>query len=326
MRVALLGLGLIGGSIARAVAAGRTEPSAIALPATASRSAAGPSPDDPVDIELTAWTPSGRGPRAALASGVVSGAPERPEEAIEGADLVVLAAPPLECLGLLESLAGEWRSALGADATVTDVASTKGAIVARAAQLGLPFVGGHPMAGRESSGFAASDAALFAGRPWVVVTGAGAAGRDPERVARDVARVERLARACGARPLRLSADEHDAATAAISHLPLVLSAALVEAVAGEAHRPGRARGGRLAARAPARGGRVGWDDAPRAGRRDDGGRDPRDECGPRRGADPPPPSGPRRVARHPRGPRRTRPRGVERAPAGRRRASRSRPG
>jgi prephenate dehydrogenase len=81
------------------------------------------------------------------------------------------------------------------------------------------------MAGRETSGWAASSADLFVGRPWVIVPGDPADGAARERV-------ESLARACGGVPLTMTAAEHDAAVAAISHLPLVLAAALVEAVAG----------------------------------------------------------------------------------------------
>jgi prephenate dehydrogenase len=82
------------------------------------------------------------------------------------------------------------------------------------------------MAGREASGFDAADVALFRGRPWLIVE----PGRAGDAAARD--RVEALAIACGARVVRMAADEHDRLVAAISHLPLVLSAALVEAVAG----------------------------------------------------------------------------------------------
>lgn len=201
MRIALLGFGLIGGSIARAVR----------------RSEGG--------FSISAWSPSGAGPRAALAAGVVDAAPREPADALDGADLVVLAAPPLDCLALLDHLAGPWSDALAPGTTITDVASTKGAIVARADALGLPFVGGHPMAGRETTGFGAATAELFEDRPWVIVPGGSAGEADLERVAL-------LARTCGARPVRLTAAEHDAATAAVSHLPLILAAALAEAVAG----------------------------------------------------------------------------------------------
>jgi prephenate dehydrogenase len=198
MRIALLGLGLIGGSIARAV---RLHGWSVA-----------------------AWTPAGEGPRRALEARVIDMAAPTVAAAVEGADLVVLAAPASACLALLDELAGPARAALGPDAVVTDVASTKVLLGERARALGLRFVGGHPMAGRESSGFPAADPALFRGRPWVIVAPPGdeAAG----------ARVALLAAACGARPVQLGAAEHDAAVAAISHAPLVLAAALVEAMAG----------------------------------------------------------------------------------------------
>ncbi len=206
MRIGLLGLGLIGGSVVRALREPPTsEPS-------------GPS-------SIAAWTPSGRGPAAALEDGVIDRVAASPEEAIEGADLVVLAGPAPDCLAQLDELAGPWRRLLGPDVVVTDVASTKEAIVLRATALGLRFVGGHPMAGRETSGYSASSADLFIDRPWVVV---------PTSDAAAVERVESLARACGARPVRLGAAAHDRAVAGISHLPLVVAAALVEAVAGGA--------------------------------------------------------------------------------------------
>jgi prephenate dehydrogenase len=201
MRVAILGFGLIGGSIARALAV----------------RAGG-------DWSIAAWSPGGDGPRAAAADGSVDLAALDPGKAIAGADVIVLAAPPLGCLDLLEQLAGPLRGSLPPDAVVTDVASTKRRIVERAALLGLPFVGGHPMAGVEATGYDAADAALFADRPWVICGD----GASPE----GVNLVERLARATGARPVRMSAEAHDAAVAAISHLPLIVSAALVEAVSG----------------------------------------------------------------------------------------------
>ncbi|MDQ6794075.1 MAG: prephenate dehydrogenase/arogenate dehydrogenase family protein, partial [Chloroflexota bacterium] len=101
-------------------------------------------------------------------------------------------------------------------------------LVARARERGLRFVGGHPMAGREASGFGAADGSLFAARPWVVSP---PDGRADEAA---VIAVERLARATGAVPIRLDPEVHDAAVAAISHLPLVVSAALVQAAIGQA--------------------------------------------------------------------------------------------
>lgn len=206
MRIALLGLGLIGGSVARALRESTRQ-------------------DGAAPWSIAAWTPSGRGLAEALGDDILDEAAPSPEAAIEGADLVVLAGPAPDCLAQLDELAGPWRRVLAADAVVTDVASTKEAIVLRATALGLRFVGGHPMAGRETSGYAASSADLFIGRPWVVVPTS-----DADMAA--VERVERLAVACGARPVRLGAAAHDRAVAGISHLPLVVAAALVEAVAG----------------------------------------------------------------------------------------------
>jgi prephenate dehydrogenase len=129
------------------------------------------------------------------------------------------------CLSALDQLAGPWRQDVAPGAVITDVASTKGALVARAGVLGLRFVGGHPMAGLDSSGYQAGRADLFVDRPWVLMP---AGGANPA----DVARVVSLVEACHARPVALDAATHDRAVAGISHLPLLLSAALVDAVAG----------------------------------------------------------------------------------------------
>jgi prephenate dehydrogenase len=166
----------------------------------------------------------------ARAAGALDLAAASLREAVAGADLVLLAAPPGACLDLLDRLGSDERGALADDAVVSDVASTKVLLCERAAARGLRFVGGHPMAGREASGFEAADAALFRDRPWVVVP---PVSDDPA----GVARVEALARACGARPVRMTAGDHDAAVAAISHVPLVLAAALVEAIAGGRDEP-----------------------------------------------------------------------------------------
>jgi prephenate dehydrogenase len=206
-RIALLGLGLIGGSIA------------LALRAAGCRA------------RLVAWTPSLAGPEDALRGGAIDEVAALPDAAIADAGLVILAGPPLDVVDLLAAGgdAGPWRS-LGPGALVTDVGSTKAAVMDAAARAGVPFVGGHPMAGRETSGFGAATADLFVDRPWVVVEGPGALA--------SAGLVEALAVAAGARPVRMTAEAHDAAVAAISHLPLVAAAALVEAVAGDPARWG----------------------------------------------------------------------------------------
>jgi prephenate dehydrogenase len=236
MRVAFLGLGLIGGSIARAL---REQPV-----------------DGPLaSASLVAWSPEGRGPAAALARGTIDEAAASPDRAVAGADLVILAAPPIATLALVEALAGAGRLGPSAPTVITDVASTKRRITERAAGLGLRFVGGHPMAGRELSGFGAADPELFRDRPWVVCD---PAGDEPA-----AALVEALARACRALPMRMTAGDHDAAVAGISHLPLVAAVALVESVVGAAGAPDRsdwASASRLAA--------SGWRDMTRLARGD----------------------------------------------------------
>jgi prephenate dehydrogenase len=200
LRIAFLGFGLIGGSVAMALrAAGYTG-------------------------AIAAWTPEGAGPAEGLRRGLVDDASSNPSDTVAGAGVVILAGPPLAVSSMVADPEPALREASAAGATLTDVASTKGVIVANAESAGLPFVGGHPMAGREATGVSSATASLFLDRPWVIV---------PARTARvrDVDRVAALAGAVGARSIRMTALQHDAAVAAISHLPLVAAAALVEAVA-----------------------------------------------------------------------------------------------
>lgn len=213
MQLGFIGFGLIAGSIARAV---RSNPATLGW-------------------TMAAWSPSGDGPRRAAADGVLDVAAGDPEAVLPGADLVILAGPATACLAHIDRLAGTWRARLAADAVVTDVASTKAMLVARANSAGLRYVGGHPMAGRETAGYDAADADLLADRPWVVVPGAFATASDVERVAA-------LARACRARVVEMDAAAHDRAVAGISHLPLVVAAALVESVAGTTNADGTGPG------------------------------------------------------------------------------------
>ncbi len=201
-RIVLLGFGLIGGSIALAL-----------------REAG-------VSARLVAWTPSGAGPAEGLRRGILDDAPRNAAAALEGAGLVILAGPPRSVASHLRHLGGPMRRLLTAEVTVTDVASTKAVIVATAEELGIPFVGGHPMAGRETTGVSSATSDLFVDRPWVVIPAAGTPNRDVDRV-------QALATATGARPVRMTGIDHDLAAAAISHLPLIAAAALVESVTGE---------------------------------------------------------------------------------------------
>jgi prephenate dehydrogenase len=210
VRLSILGFGLIGGSIARALRE-RGEPG---------------------QWHVTAWSRSLAPVEQAVADGAVEVVAATPEEAIRNAEMVVLAAPPLICLDLIDMLAGPLRRFLPEDCTVTDVVSAKGRIVARADEARLAFIGGHPMAGRELTGYRAALPDLFVGRPWVTVLGRYARLCDGERVGA-------LIEACGAIQIPMNAAAHDSAVAAISHLPLVVSAALVESIAGGPGEPER---------------------------------------------------------------------------------------
>jgi prephenate dehydrogenase len=144
-------------------------------------------------------------------------------DAVAGARLVVLAVPVLALRQMLAAIA----SHLAPDAIVLDVGSTK-VEVAQWARVLLPdharFVPTHPMTGRERSGVDAADPALYAGCVWCLTP-----DEDTDQSA--LAQVRAGIEALGAHPLGLSAPDHDAAVATISHLPLLAATALVFAAA-----------------------------------------------------------------------------------------------
>src|SRR5262252_4883243 len=127
-------------------------------------------------------------------------------------ELVVLAAPVGDILKLLDQY-------VTGHELITDVGSTKVAICAKAERIGVPFVGGHPMAGLEYSGPESASATLFRNAPYflcpVKSTPAGAVGR-----------MQEIAKSIGAVPHVVSAEEHDRVVAQISHLPQVISTLL----------------------------------------------------------------------------------------------------
>lgn len=164
--------------------------------------------------EVVGWDlDAGVADRALRVGAVARVAPDR-EAAVEGADLVLLAGPPAAVVATLPELDTE--------ALVSDVAGVKAPVVAAGAHL-AHFVGGHPMAGREITGPEAASPALFRGAAWVLVTDGAEAG--------DLERMEGIVSRLGALPHRMSADAHDAAVAAISHLPQVVAAALLRQAA-----------------------------------------------------------------------------------------------
>jgi len=144
-------------------------------------------------------------------------------EALKGADVVLLAAPVAQTQPLLERIA----PLLDASTIVTDAGSTKSDVVAAArAALGErigQFVPGHPIAGRESSGVDAALPDLYVNRNVVLCA-------LPENDKASVERVAAMWRATGASVHAMSAAQHDRVFASVSHLPHVLSFALVEQI------------------------------------------------------------------------------------------------
>ncbi len=144
------------------------------------------------------------------------------EEALEGAGLVILAVPTLAAKQILQ----ESSKYLQPDAIVTDTCSTKSDIMRWAEEFlpaGVHFVGGHPMAGRETSGPGAATADLFKNATWAVTP-------SPRADESAVRAVMGLVEALGAAPLYIDPAEHDQYVAAVSHLPIVISVALFRMV------------------------------------------------------------------------------------------------
>jgi len=200
-KIAVLGLGLIGGSLALALRSARLAEQVAGFD---------------TDATVTLY---------AMQRGAISQACVTPEEAARDADLVVLATPVLAVRDLLARVA----PVLKRGALVTDTASTKARVVAWADALLPPhaaFVGGHPMAGREASGIEAAEEHLFAGCVYCLTPTLQTSSESMVTLSEIV---ERL----GAHPVTLDAEQHDRFVAGISHLPFVLSTALVQAL-GEA--------------------------------------------------------------------------------------------
>lgn len=188
-RVALLGVGLIGGSLGLALQGAGAAECIIGL------------------------DPNKRALQTALRRGAITSAAADPEEAVTGAHLVVVAAP-------LEAVVPTVRSILpylSEDAVVTDVASAKLRVVRHCQQLlGGRFVGGHPMAGSERSGVAAADAGIFRDAPWILT---------PTLLTKPEAldRVRTMVQATGARVRLCDPRTHDTVVAYTSHLPHVMA-------------------------------------------------------------------------------------------------------
>jgi prephenate dehydrogenase len=141
-----------------------------------------------------------------LGAGVLAG------DTVAVPDVVVVAAPPDVVADVIAAELSRWP-----DAVVTDAASVKGAVLSALQDMGADlsrYVGSHPMAGREKSGAMAAQGDLFEGRSWVVAPG-------PRATADAIDRVRKIAEAAGSVVLVMTPDEHDAAVAAVSHVPQI---------------------------------------------------------------------------------------------------------
>jgi prephenate dehydrogenase len=200
MRVALLGTGLIGGSIGLAL---RRLPEVEAVVA--------------YDID------PGVAQRA-LERGAATATAGTPEEAVEGADVVFIAAP----VRTIPELAARAITRLKPGAVITDVGSTKSRVVVeieKSLPHGKTFIGGHPMAGTEHDGIDASEASLFDGSWWILTP--------TERVeAASYRFLHTLLGQLGAQVMALDPARHDELMAVISHLPHLTATTLMN-LAGE---------------------------------------------------------------------------------------------
>jgi prephenate dehydrogenase len=163
--------------------------------------------------------------KKAVKSGAVDEGAKSIDEAVRDADLVILATPVGRILELLPRV----KTSAPSNALITDVGSTKQRIMAQARELqagGPLFLGGHPLAGKEHSGFEYADAELFRNACYAIVP-------SPETMMED-ARVKAfvgLVESLGAQPCVMDAASHDVAVAYLSHMPQLLSTGLAGMVA-----------------------------------------------------------------------------------------------
>ncbi|WP_432382600.1 prephenate dehydrogenase [Duganella sp. P38] len=243
-KVVIFGVGLIGGSFARALkkAGAAREIVGVGRAAAAMARALELGIIDAVGVSGSAAVPASAAANAAnaastapaVAPGLAAGGPASAAaplslaDALAGADLVLLAAPVAQTEAILAAIAPH----LQAGTIVTDAGSTKSDVVAAARRaLGAKvaqFVPGHPIAGRETNGPDAAIDHLYIGKKTVLTALA-------ENSEADIERVAAAWRACGAIIHRLTPEEHDKVFAAVSHLPHLLAYALVDDIARKPH-------------------------------------------------------------------------------------------
>ena len=162
----------------------------------------------------------------ALGRRIVDCATDDLYEGVNPADVVILAAPVRVIVEMLRMRIGSY---LRSNTLLIDTGSTKQDIVEAMAKLpiGVNAMGGHPMTGKENGGIEESDPALYRNRPFVLCP---SRRSTPAARLRAVALVETL----GAKPIEMDAERHDQIVAGISHLPYLLSATLVATIAKQA--------------------------------------------------------------------------------------------
>jgi len=170
-----------------------------------------------VDVVGTDYDSSARS--GAQKTGAFKKVESRLSNAIRGADVVVFATPVMAMREMMEATAGDFEEGC----VVTDIGSSKRVVLQWAEEV-LPktvsFVGGHPMAGREKSGPQNADGTMFKGRPYCIIPSTTA-----EKSA--VSSITTLAESIGAKPFFIGVEEHDSFVAAASHLPFMMSVALM---------------------------------------------------------------------------------------------------
>jgi prephenate dehydrogenase len=194
--VTIIGLGLIGGSIGLSLRQGNN-----------------------LEWEIVGYSRRQETIDCALKLGVIGRGEVNLENAVKQADLVIIATPVLAVKKILSKIAPY----LSCGCTVTDTASTKVQVVKWARETLSPkvdFIGGHPMAGKESHGIKAAEAELFRGCTYCLTS-----SEDASQKSIDI--MTSMVKKLGAIPFFIDAQEHDNLVAGISHLPILLSAALV---------------------------------------------------------------------------------------------------
>jgi len=193
--IAIVGTGLIGTSLALAIKASNLQ----------------------VDVVGTDFDSTARA--GAQKTGAFKKVEARLANAVRGADVVVFATPVMVMREMMEATASDFKDGC----VVTDVGSSKRVVLQWAEEV-LPktvsFVGGHPMAGKEKSGPENADATMFKGKAYCIVPSPTA-----DRAA--VSSITTMAEAIGAKPFFIGVEEHDSFVAAASHLPFMMSVALM---------------------------------------------------------------------------------------------------